>query len=116
MLSFIPMNDVASVFRLDRDNLDAWGHAKSKLIHTGKCRILYNTDLIQISQYDGQDVRPSVTVLFKGLVKCKPSDRFEFIDELGEVQNLQIEDVFFMKNWEGKVHTTRLVFANGKRE
>lgn len=116
MLSFIPMNDVASIYTVDLNNLDDWGHGTSTLSYKGRCRILYNTDLLNISLADGKDVRPSITIIFHGFVKCKPLDRMEFIDELGETHNYPIEDRYYMRDWTNNIVATRVVYANGKRD
>ena len=115
MLSFIPMNKKATVYKSDQSNLDKWGKPTTSPSFTGKCQILYNTDINRISGMDGYETTISATIVFHGLVDVVVGDFIEFKTEGGKVVKLLAKDVFYFEDWIGKIISTRVVVANGKR-
>lgn len=114
MMGFIPMNDRATIYKLT-GAVDAWGQPSIKKFYSGKCRIDYNTDLSKISGEDGFTTSMSATVVFHGKVSASNGDFLEFSTDVGTMNKYQIIDVFFFKDWVGKIIATRVVVGNGKR-
>jgi hypothetical protein len=115
MLSFIPMNDTASIYS-QTGELDSWGQPTlTKTITNKKCQINYNTDLTKISGNDGMTTTMSATILFNGQVLICNGDYAEFTTDMGVTKQYKIVEVLFVKDYGGKILGTRVVMGNGKR-
>ena len=114
MLDFIPMKYTASIYK-PKGAVDKWGQPTLSKTYTGKCQIDYNTDLTKISGEDGLTTSMSATVVFHGKVIVTNGDYVEFTTDMGITGKYRIVDVFFFKDWAGKILATRVVVGNGKR-
>lgn len=115
MLGFIPMNKKATVYKSNQSNLDKWGKPTTAPSYTGKCQVLYNTDINRISGMDGYETTISTTIVFHGLVDVEVGDYVEFTLQNGKMAKLLAKDVFYFEDWVGKIVATRVVIGNGKR-
>lgn len=115
MLGIIPMYDKASIYKQTGD-VDNWGQPVTPLIYTNlKCFISYNTDLTQIYSINGVMTTMSATVIFHGLINVENGDYVEFETALGISKKYQVGDVFFFRDYAGKIIATRVVVGNGSR-
>lgn len=115
MLSFIPMNKKATVYKADQSQLDKWGKPTVSQGITRKCQILYNTDINRVSGMDGYETTISATIVFHGYIDVVVGDYVEFKIENGKVVKVIAKDVYYFEDWAGKIVSTRVVVANGKR-
>ena len=113
MLSFIPMNKTASIYKQSGE-VDKWGQPIVALSYTGKCQISYSTDLLKISGDDGVMEIASAIIVFKGLVQVESGDLAEFTSALGTVFKKRIIAVSAFEDYGGKIVATRVVIGSGK--
>lgn len=115
MLDIIPMNDKASIYK-QSDTKDTWGQPTTIPTYTDlKCNISYNTDLTQIYAINGVMTTMSATVIFHGLINVENGDYVEFETALGVKKKYQVGDVFFFRDYAGKIINTRAIIGNGNR-
>ena len=114
MLSFIPMNKTASIYK-QTGGVDKWGQPTVTLSYTGKCQLNYNTDLVKISGEDGVMTTISATLVFNGKVDVENGDYAEFTTAMGATVRNRILDVFCFEDYAGKILATRVVMGSGKR-
>lgn len=114
MLSFIPMNNKATIYHQSGE-VDNWGHPKLTVSPSKKCLISYNTDLVKISGEDGVTTSMSATIIFNGLVSILNGDFVEFKTAVGVTKKYPVKDVYFFEDYAGKILATRVVVGNGKR-
>lgn len=115
MLGFIPMIDEAIVYKKDIENADMWGIPQYTETYRGSCQLTYKTDLADVYAYDGKSENNSVTILFKGEVKVAVGDKIGFIHNGAEITEI-VTGVHFMRDWGGKVFSTRVVSGAAKRD
>lgn len=113
MLSFIPMNKTASIYKQSGE-VDKWGQPILSLSYTGKCQISYSTDLLKISGEDGVMETASAILVFNGLVQVESGDLAEFTSALGTVFKNRIIAVSGFEDYAGKIIATRVVIGSGK--
>jgi hypothetical protein len=117
MLGIIPMYDKASIYS-QASTKDSWGQPSQSATPTYanlKCFINYNTDLTQIYAINGVMTTMSATVIFHGLVDVRNGDWIGFETALGVIKKYQVVDVFFFRDYAGKIIATRAVIGNGSR-
>lgn len=114
MLSFIPMNNFATIYK-QSSKLDDWGQPLWNKSYANKCQILYNQDLEAVSDVDGHQTIMATTLVFNGLVDVRVGDKVGYKDALGVEYLNMVEDVYFGPDYGGKIIFTRVVSGKGKR-
>lgn len=114
MLSFIPLNNFATVYK-QSSQLDMWGNPVWEKSYGNRCQILYNQDLETISDVDGHQTIMATTIVFNGLIDVRVGDKVGYKDALGKEYLNMVEDVYFGPDYGGKIIFTRVVSGKGKR-
>ena len=108
------MNDTASIYK-QTGQTDKWGQPTTEPSYTGNCMISYNTDLSTIFEVNGVMTTMSASIIFRGFVDTENGDYVEFTIATGVTKRYQIIDVFFYRDYAGKILHTRVVVGNGNR-
>lgn len=88
--------------------LDVWGDPKPSEPVELECNVRSETKMVKNQQ--GQEVVSTLQVLFIGLVSVKYADSFTFVEANGEVLEMTPLNVKFMRDLDGSVEFTKVVF------
>ena len=107
----MPTNDKITVIKQDNTpSLDDWGNPVYKEDRQEyKCTLLYNYKNDVLEFFDGKVQIYTAKVYIRGLVPIDRQDKVEFVDLTGNTASLEINNVYPVRDFRGKVLYTCVV-------